>query len=825
MTLAILDARDKEYVVVAAGADLIATYVQQAIAAGQAAQAVLDAILAAGLSEGVFPSLAAGESGTAPGQYFWVGEGGTVTLYLNDAGTGSEVAELATAAGLALKVNTVDLEAPTGADLVGTEAGGTLAAAAPLSINTTDGADISARLAAAIALAGGKRIVIPPGSWTAKNVDVTGATIEFTEGAVVSMTLGSSENGFTTDGGTTLIRPNIVLTNTGAPTDGGVGNPITMGTYVTTGDEFNGLEIVDGTFTSENASAWGIAISCLGRCQRVYLRGTTTLRGRFGGGFQAHWGGEFVGDPHTSDVTASYHPNDIVIETLVLEQDGGLGGHLGLSLSAAYNVNVGTIINRGWERTDWIQPGDVYDLVAAADQRDKIMSGIRVGYTEVVNPVQNSSGYSNVLVSGVSATIRTVGQTEQVSAADRQNMRVDHGEIRFICEAAHTYDTDPLARLLYANDSRMSVTFEGFPANASSLAQSVQSTDCELSVKGKGAARALIAHSNIRNAYRVEWDTETAAGSIATTHRVVALGTTAWSATVDGAVAVGGTSVTISAWTGPSASLVIKGTRVYLTDTQFLTLSRSQTIGAGVASIDVDPAPFTVSAAATLSFTCRELDSEVRGYIDRAYIALELANTDGVKVPATCYRSARHDALHTGVTNRRWRYNGVYDRCGQIGSGSLYNINLGGAGVLSYGGRIVGAKFEASGTALVSSNVYGRSTNNAHVALMVTDCDLNSTSHPINYLWPTDAATLNAGPPQVFGNRRLAGMSATGYDFDISSGATMQVGAAFHIWRTALPGAGTWPTTSRWFNPAAAAGVSPGSVRTAAGTWVAEPVL
>lgn len=122
MTLAILDARDTEYVVVAAGAELIASYVQQAIAAGQTAQAVLDAILAAGLSEGVFPSLAAGESGTTDGQYFWVGDGGTVTLYLNDSGTGDEIAELATAAGLATKVAIADLAAPTGAGMTGWQA-------------------------------------------------------------------------------------------------------------------------------------------------------------------------------------------------------------------------------------------------------------------------------------------------------------------------------------------------------------------------------------------------------------------------------------------------------------------------------------------------------------------------------------------------------------------------------------------------------------------------------------------------------------------------------------------------------------------------------
>lgn len=106
---AVVDASGTNYVIAATGTDLIATYVQQAIAAGQTAQEVLDAILAAGLSEGVFPSEAAGLSGTTDGQYFWVGSGGTVTLYLNDSGTGDEIAELATMGAFA---------APTGAQLV-----------------------------------------------------------------------------------------------------------------------------------------------------------------------------------------------------------------------------------------------------------------------------------------------------------------------------------------------------------------------------------------------------------------------------------------------------------------------------------------------------------------------------------------------------------------------------------------------------------------------------------------------------------------------------------------------------------------------------------
>lgn len=116
---AVVDASGTNYVVAAAGGELLATYAQQAIAAGQTAEEVLDAILAAGLSEGVFASLAAGESGTTDGQYFWVGDAGTVVLYRNDAGVGTEIAELATAASLAGKVGTAALASSTGGEMVG----------------------------------------------------------------------------------------------------------------------------------------------------------------------------------------------------------------------------------------------------------------------------------------------------------------------------------------------------------------------------------------------------------------------------------------------------------------------------------------------------------------------------------------------------------------------------------------------------------------------------------------------------------------------------------------------------------------------------------
>lgn len=716
-----------------------------------------------------------------------------------------------------------------GAGIVATEGGGPVADAAPLAISRSGGTDISARLAAAIATADGKPIVIPPGAWTAKNVDITGAHLQFTEGAVITMTLGAADNGFITSGGTTLIRPALVVENTDTPPDGGLGNAITMGTYETDGDKFNGLEIADGTFTSLNGTAEGLAISCLGRCQRVRLRGTTTIKGRFAGGFQAHWGGEFSGDPHSAEVTASYHPNDITIDTLVFDTEDGLGGYLGLSLSAAYNVSVGTIINRGWNRTDWIQPGDVYDLVAAPDQADKIMSGIRIGYTEVINPVQNSTGFNNVLVSGVSATIRTAGQTEVVCAADRKNMKVDHGEIRFVCEAGHTYDTNPLARMYYAKDSRMDVSFEGFAsAVTTTLAQALYSTGCDVSVRGTGIARPFAARGGVNCLYNVEWDTLTAAGSISNTYRAVQIGGAAGTATVGSGATAGDTTIDISAWSDVSSQMAIKGTRIYLTDIAFVTLSRSQMIGTGVTTLHVDPVQFTISGSATLSVSGMELGSRITGNIVAAYYAVNLINVDDVEVAARCYRDAKYDVYGQGVANRRVLLSGIFDRCGQINNGStLVNANMAETGSSTRAPylRAIGAQFEQSGTPLVSSNVYARGVNNAVPGLLVTDCDLNSTSHNVNYLWPTDADVLNAGPPQVFGNRRLAAMANAGYEFDIGSGACALLGGVWHVTRTSQPGSGAWPAGSRWNNPAAASGVSPGSVRSNAGAWIALPNL
>lgn len=673
-------------------------------------------------------------------------------------------------------------------------------------------------------VAAGRKIVIQAGDWSVKNADLTGAWLEFSEGAKFVSVLGADDNGINTSGGTRITgRPHFVVSNTAMPAQGGKGAVIAMGTYVTDGEVYDGLEIHNPIFECLNTSAMGLAMSIIGRSEGVRIVGEAVMRGRFAGGFQAHWGGDFDGgDPHESLVSASYHPNNIRIDTMILERGGpsNLGGHLGLSLSAAYDVEVKTLINRGWDRTDWIQPGDVYDLVAAPDQKDKIMSGIRVLFTEIINPVANTSSYNNILVSGISATVRVAGQTQSVHAADRNNMSVDHGEIRVVSLDGHDYTTNPVVRMIAAKDSRMAVAFDGFSVTvASALFQAIGCTDCYTRLEGRDASRLCQGHNNIRHTYDFDYQARTVFPHTGASHRVAVLGTASGTATLGADAAKGAMTVTVSAWSGVGSEYWPKGSRLYLPDGSFLTLSQSQLVGTGVTTLLVDPLKSAITTGTVLRRTGTEVDSVVDGSIVGAYIAVQLTNTDGISLPVHIRKSAKHDVTMTGDINRRTLANGVYDQCGQLDDGSLLvNINL---GTFTENFTARGGEFEPSGNPLVSSNVYGR-VNNANPGLMVTDCDLNSLSHPVNYLWPTDANVLNAGPPQVFGNRRNGAMSVAGHDFDPAQGATAYIGGVYHIYRNTLSGAGNWPAGSKWINLQAASGQPKGYMRTTAGTWLTE---
>lgn len=94
MTVAIIDARERQYVVLAQGAEIVGPLAQQATSA--AARAELAEIGAVAANGGFYATTAAGIAATNDGEFFTVPGDGTNTyavLYRNDSGTATEIAE------------------------------------------------------------------------------------------------------------------------------------------------------------------------------------------------------------------------------------------------------------------------------------------------------------------------------------------------------------------------------------------------------------------------------------------------------------------------------------------------------------------------------------------------------------------------------------------------------------------------------------------------------------------------------------------------------------------------------------------------------------
>lgn len=176
MSDVIVDAREKVFVVMAAGTDLLAPLAARAQnASAEAIEAAAASAVSAATAESAagptYPSTAAGLAATVEGQSFAVDNGdGTVTIYLNDGGVASEQRTLATTEALA---------GPDGAKRVGNADGGTVQDALPISV-----ASFATPQAAATAAEAAKADVFVPAGDFIGDVDDTSDAIFEGDGRV-----------------------------------------------------------------------------------------------------------------------------------------------------------------------------------------------------------------------------------------------------------------------------------------------------------------------------------------------------------------------------------------------------------------------------------------------------------------------------------------------------------------------------------------------------------------------------------------------------------------------------------------------------------------
>lgn len=718
-----------------------------------------------------------------------------------------------------------ELAGPSGAGLVGFKSGN-VASRLENIVSLSDypqlTGDHSQTLRDALADAAGRPIVIPAGNWNIKNVFVEDAELVFAPGAVFYAALGADDNVLSLGSNVRILYPNIVVSNSAAPADGAKGLPILAGVYRGERTPISNILIYRPVLTCTNTgyANGSLAISILGDVSEVDIV-SPKLFGAFTGGIQAHWGGimQDDGSTHISTVIESYHPHAIRITDLTLGAFEGNVGYLGVSISAAYDMTVLGYTNNGWVRTAWIQPGDVYAQVAVADQKAKILTGIRMADVDIFNPPVRPANKTAapISINGISATVRT--PTAPTLACDSLSGIVVE-RVTFVRESDQPYSGAPLIHMYYCADTVVrGIEAVGFEGVAEYLVLDEFSVNCEIEARG-----ATLRGS--RSIYSVDaqltLNSKAGANSFSQTQSFgFSSPGSRSSLSLTSAVAVGATSISC----GPTGSFdgrAPRGTRLYVTDTQYFTLSKSYAFSATGANTDipVTASRVSVSSGTALAIRLAAVGLKLKANLDGWYQAVNVSETAGLRAELKCLNSGKYDVLLTGNSNDDFDIRGFFDGCGRINDGSLLvNVHLGTKGVK---GRVSGS-FEQSGQALVSSNVYG-GTGPSLSATTITDCDFNgATGNYVALALQTPAAAA-IGRHNVFANRYgglVAPLSATTI-------AGMVIDGRFVGYASGLPTTGTWQRGDRLINSAPSVGNPKGWLCSASGTpgtWVSEGAL
>jgi len=265
------------------------------------------------------------------------------------------------------------------------------------------------------ALANFKTVLLRKGRYRAKNIVVRSSTLSFENGASLFFSLDEREVGIDCDSGAVLENPKIIYSNIARPIHGGTGCAILIGKYTNIDKNITGVTVNNPVIICLNTLPVSLGISILGNVDDVEIN-KATLVGAFAVGFQAHWGGELKdpSQPQSSPVVRTRHPNNIRLNGLsAFPRNAGPETYIGsnvLSYAAVFDIHARDVINHGWQRTFLVTPGDVYDLVAAAEQKQKICTNMTIDGIALIDPPNSKSpatAFSQMLINGLSQTDRT----------------------------------------------------------------------------------------------------------------------------------------------------------------------------------------------------------------------------------------------------------------------------------------------------------------------------------------------------------------------------------------------------------------------------------
>ncbi|MCW1893153.1 hypothetical protein [Acinetobacter baumannii] len=263
--------------------------------------------------------------------------------------------------------------------------------------------------------------VIIDRDYVAKNLTLGGRYLG-TGGRIISEINGATDNVIVAKSGLKIDGVRFKTKVVGQDGGGNFGYVIRLGDYY---QALDGSSVVENfslnnlVFDEEDTGFKTACIEVLGLVRNGDIKNIT-----HNGNYYVlilHWGGDVdVSDPHSSIVTYSWHPYDLRIENPKHNAIPEFSTYSKLDysyvFSACYDIDAKNLRSDKCRCTLWVMPGDVYNQVAVAEQKDKVFTNINIDGVTIDDPRPN--GTAPIFIEGRPATPRT-NQTRWTALDDK----------------------------------------------------------------------------------------------------------------------------------------------------------------------------------------------------------------------------------------------------------------------------------------------------------------------------------------------------------------------------------------------------------------------
>ncbi|WP_242673372.1 hypothetical protein [Enterobacter wuhouensis] len=647
--------------------------------------------------------------------------------------------------------------------------------------------DTAALLAAdAYSISSGEPIRVTNGVYKILNASIGGCYVG-DKGSIFFGEIGALDNVIIAKSGLRMKNIEVRKKQTAWGLHGAFGNCIRIGNYEQPSDgstPVSDVNIENVVMSAVQTSYANQGMEILGDVWDVTLTNCKAV-GPIGAALIAHWGGDVGTTGDSTNVTYSYHPHGLHITNFRCEKDSlGLFPNTGIVFSACYDVVLEGLYGYGMDRLIDVTPGDVYNEVAVARDKDKPCTGIRINgvYADSPNPL--NTGVACVRVSGNPQNIRT---SKIKYYGNDYNAHFDV-RLSFTIKANDVVFSIPLVQVQYCSNATVQGAVIGGGRSSAWPLQTDYNRNCSIEVSCPTAVKAFHRdRGSQKTDFTVDINRDRSLAYASDDYGILAQSFISSNFTIDTASASGSTTINVRG--GGSDAVVMAGSIVRnagggaigrLIKTTRIPLGTSN-----ITSLQTTPLSASIGAGLGVFFSLEEEETTFNGSVSGFMRAVQLLNARGISFRDMNLSNSQRSHVYFSGDCR----NILFDGCRFTGA------NMANDGVEPYDATCSASetlraitfracKFEISNVTNVTAGVYLPTTNHSGCSVSGSDFGTFSTAGM------SVSVSLVASAYNMFRN----------YDNFATSGTVLHTGSpsGTYIGTRFVGEDGTIPSTGNW---------------------------